>query len=125
MIKSYAEFVVKFRWLFLVSMILVVMLAGMGAKNLFFNNDYRIFFNENDPRLQAFESLQNTYSKNDNVLMVLAPKGGKVFSRETLAAIEDIETKEDNYVAAFKFVRAKSEWLVERVSIPEEPASAV
>ena len=40
----------------------------MGAKNLFFNNDYRIFFSPDDPRLQAFENLQNTYTKNDNVL---------------------------------------------------------
>jgi len=90
MIKTYAEFVVKFRWVFLLVILLLVMLAGMGAKNLFFNNDYRIFFNEDDPRLQAFESLQNTYTKNDNVLMALAPKDGKVFTRETLAAIEDI-----------------------------------
>ena len=90
MIKSYAEFVVKFRWLFLIATLLVVMLAGMGAKNLFFNNDYRIFFNKDDKRLQAFETLQNTYTKNDNVLMVLAPKDGKVFTQNTLAAIEDI-----------------------------------
>jgi len=90
MIKSYAEFVVKFRWVFVIVSLVIVMLAGMGAKNLFFNNDYRIFFNENDPHLQAFESLQNTYTKNDNVLMVFEPKDGKVFTRETLAAIEDI-----------------------------------
>ena len=81
---------VKFRWLFLIATLLVVMLAGMGAKNLFFNNDYRIFFNKDDKRLQAFETLQNTYTKNDNVLMVLAPKDGKVFTQNTLAAIEDI-----------------------------------
>ena len=93
MIKSYAEFVVKFRWLFLIATLLVVMLAGMGAKNLFFNNDYRIFFNKDDKRLQAFETLQNTYTKNDNVLMVLAPKDGKVFTQDTLAAIEDITTR--------------------------------
>lgn len=90
MIKSYAEFVVKFRWVFLILALLLVMLAGMGAKNLFFNNDYRIFFNENDPHLQAFETLQDTYTKNDNVLMVIAPKDGIVFTRKTLAAIEDI-----------------------------------
>ena len=93
MIKSYAEFVVKFRWLFLIGTILIIMLAGMGAKNLFFNNDYRIFFNKDDKRLQAFETLQNTYTKNDNVLMVLAPKDGKVFTQDTLAAIEDITTR--------------------------------
>ena len=93
MVKSYAEFVVKFRWLFLVVMLLVVGLAGMGAKNLFFNNDYRIFFNKDDKRLQAFESLQNTYTKNDNILMLLAPKDGMVFTHDTLAAIEDITTR--------------------------------
>jgi predicted RND superfamily exporter protein len=93
MIKSYAEFVVKFRWIILVLMLLVVAGAGMGAKNLFFNNDYRIFFNEDDPRLKAFENIQNTYTKNDNVLMVFAPKDGKVFTPKTLAAIEDITTR--------------------------------
>lgn len=90
MIRSYAEFVVKFRWLFLIAMLVVVALSGMGAKNLFFNNDYRIFFNKDDRRLQAFETLQNTYTKNDNVIMVFAPKNGKVFSQETLTAVEDV-----------------------------------
>ncbi len=93
MIKSYADFVVKFRWIILVLMLLIVAGAGMGAKNLFFNNDYRIFFNEDDPRLKAFENIQNTYTKNDNVLMVFAPKDGKVFTPKTLAAIEDITTR--------------------------------
>ncbi len=90
MIKSYAEFVVKFRWLILALMLLIVAGAGVGAKNLFFNNDYRIFFNKDDARLKAFESIQDTYTKNDNVLMVFAPKDGKVFTPKYLAAIEDI-----------------------------------
>jgi predicted RND superfamily exporter protein len=90
MIKSYAEFVVKFRWIFLILTLLLVMVASIGAKNLVFNNDYRIFFDANDLHLQAFENIQNTYTKNDNVLLVLAPKNGEVFTRETLSAIEDI-----------------------------------
>jgi len=90
MIKQYAEFVIKYRWAFLILSLLIVIFSGMGAKNLHFNNDYRIFFSPEDPRLQAFENLQNTYTKNDNVLLVLAPKDGKVFTPKTLAAIEDI-----------------------------------
>jgi len=90
MIKQYANVAIKYRWLFLVLTLIVVMLAGAGAKNLFFNNDYRIFFSPDDPHLKAFENLQDTYTKNDNVLMVLAPKDGKVFTQKTLAAIEDI-----------------------------------
>ena len=90
MIKGYAEFVVKNYRNILVAMFVLAMLAGVGAKNLSFNNDYRIFFNKDDKRLQAFENLQNTYTKNDNVLLVLEPKNGQVFTRDTLAAIEDI-----------------------------------
>ena len=93
MIKSYANIVVKYRWVFLILMLLLMMLAGMGAKNLSFTNDYRIFFNDDDPHLQAFENLQNTYTKNDNALMVFAPKDGNVFTPETLAVIEDLTEK--------------------------------
>ncbi len=89
MIKKYSESVVKFRWVLLVLSVLFMLLAASGAKNLFFNNDYRIFFSAEDPRLQAFEDLQNTYTKNDNVILVIEPKDGVVFKPETLAAIED------------------------------------
>jgi predicted RND superfamily exporter protein len=90
MIKQYAKILLQWQWLVLLLVIIVLGLAGMGAKNLTFNNDYRIFFDENDKRLLAFENLQNTYTKNDNVLIAIAPKDGKVFTRKTLAAIEDI-----------------------------------
>ncbi len=93
MIEKYAAAIVKFRWVILLMTLLVVAGAGMGAKNLSFTNDYRVFFNQNDPHLQAFENLQNTYTKNDNALMVFAPKDGKVFTRKTLAAIEDITAR--------------------------------
>ena len=91
--KQYANIVVRYRWIFLVLMLAAVMLSGMGAKNLHFNNDYRIFFSPDDPHLKAFENLQDTYTKNDNALMVLAPKDGNVFTTKTLAAIEDITEK--------------------------------
>ncbi len=90
MLKTYTQMVVEKRWWFIAFTLLFLIGAVMGAGKLHFNNDYRIFFSPEDPRLAAFENLQNTYTKNDNVLMLLAPKSGKVFSPETLAAIEDI-----------------------------------
>ncbi len=90
MLKKYAQGVTKFGWLISILTLVVVLLAAVGGKNLFFNNDYRIFFSPEDPRLQAFENLQNTYTKNDNVLILLAPKDGVVFKADTLAAVEDI-----------------------------------
>ncbi len=90
MIKKYADTVVKNRFLLIALSLLFLLVTVTGAKNLHFNNDYRIFFSQDDPRLQAFENLQNTYTKNDNVLLVLAPEDGKVFDRNTLKAIEDV-----------------------------------
>jgi predicted RND superfamily exporter protein len=67
--------------------------SAFGGQFLSFTNDYRVFFSGDDPHLQAFEELQNTYTKNDNVLFVIAPGDENVFTPETLAAIEDITEK--------------------------------
>ncbi len=90
MLKKYTQGVTRFGWIISILTLVIVLLAAVGGKNLFFNNDYRIFFSPEDPRLQAFENLQNTYTKNDNVLVVLAPKDGIVFKSDTLAAVEDL-----------------------------------
>ncbi len=59
-----------------------------GGQHLSFSNDYRLFFSESNPQLQAFEELQTTYTKSDNVTIVIAPKDKDIFTRETLAAVE-------------------------------------
>jgi predicted RND superfamily exporter protein len=63
---------------------------GSGIQHLAFSNDYRMFFSEANPQLTAFEQLQNTYTKNDNVLFVLAPLDGRVFTRESLIAVKEL-----------------------------------
>ena len=88
MIKTFAEWIIRFRWWVILASLLVVAVSASGVRFLEFSNDYRVFFSKENPELAAFESLQNTYTKNDNVLFVIAPKDGKVFTRETLASIE-------------------------------------
>jgi predicted RND superfamily exporter protein len=85
--KSYGEWLVRWRYLVLVAVIASVAIAASGARFLTFKTDYRVFFSTDNPQLQAFEQLQNTYTKTDNVLFVLAPKDGNVFTQETLASI--------------------------------------
>jgi len=88
MSRSLAEQLVRWRWLLLVLVLAGVGFAGSGARFLSFSNDYRVFFSAENPQLIAFEELQNTYTKSDNVLIVVAPEDGNVFTRETLEAIE-------------------------------------
>lgn len=85
--------VVKFRWLIILLTIILVILAASGGKHLAFTNNYRVFFSAENPELLAFEALEKKYSKNDNVLFVLEPASGNVFTPETLAAIEQLTEK--------------------------------
>ncbi|MCH6564283.1 MAG: MMPL family transporter [Proteobacteria bacterium] len=85
--KNYAEFIIRHKVLTIILSILMVMSMGFGAQFLTFTNDYRIFFGEDNPQLLAFEDLQDTYSKNDNVMFLLVPEDGKVFSNRTLEAV--------------------------------------
>ena len=85
--KAYAEWLIRWRYLILVTTLMLVAAAASGLQFISFKTDYRVFFSEDNPQLKAFEQLQNTYTKTDNVMFVLAPKDGNVFTPETLASI--------------------------------------
>ena len=90
MSERFFRYILDYRYLVLIATIVLVAALGSGLPRIEFNNDYRMFFSEDNPQLQAFEQLQNTYTNNDNVLFVVTAKSGKVFSRETLVAIEEL-----------------------------------
>ena len=64
--------------------------VGSGASRLEFSTNYRVFFSDANPELQAFENLQNTYTKNDNFFFVIEPASGEAFDANTLAAVETL-----------------------------------
>lgn len=91
-IDGLAHFLVKHRWLVILLSVLSIGFLASGVRHLSFAGDYQVFFAQDNPQLLAFEELQATYSKNDNVLFVIAPRRGDVFDRQTLTAIEELTT---------------------------------
>jgi predicted RND superfamily exporter protein len=87
MAVGYAEFILRHKWMVIAVTLLAIAGMGTGAQHLTFTNDYRVFFGEENPQLLAFENLQDTYAKNDNVMFILVPADGEVFTRETLGAV--------------------------------------
>ncbi len=87
MVKTYAKNIIQFKWLVVLLSIVLVLGMGYGIQFLSFTNDYRVFFSKENPQLLAFENLQDTYSKNDNVMMVLVPDDGDVFTEKNLKAV--------------------------------------
>ncbi len=88
---EFGEWVVARRRWIVAATLLAALAAAAGMPLLTFNNDTRAFFSEENPQLVALEALEDTYTEDNDVFFVLAPKdGGDVFGRETLAAIEEL-----------------------------------
>jgi uncharacterized protein len=90
---SYPQWVLRNRGFIIFFCLLFVTLAASGGRLISFTTNYRVFFSEDNPQLIAFEALENTYVKNDNVLIVLAPADSKIFSRKMLSIIEEVTKK--------------------------------
>ena len=88
MSNHFIRWILRHPWWVVLTTIVLIALAASGARFLGFSNDYRMFFSEDNPQLKAFESMQNTYTKTDNVLFVISPKDGDVFTSKTLETVE-------------------------------------
>jgi predicted RND superfamily exporter protein len=73
---------------FIVATVAWIAMASIGLGRLGFKNDYRMFFSRENPELLAFESLQRTFTRADNILIAVTPRRGGPPGRETLIAIE-------------------------------------
>jgi uncharacterized protein len=87
---NFGESIIRYRWWIIVSTLALMMTAASGGRFLGFSTDYRAFFSKGNPQLEAFEAIQNTYTKEDNLMIALEPKNGVVFSREFLAVVEEV-----------------------------------
>ncbi|UCD90750.1 MAG: MMPL family transporter [Desulfobacterales bacterium] len=118
--KMFGLLVVRQRWWIIVATLLIVAVAATGMRFLTFNNDTRVFFSKENPQLKALEALENTYNKTDNVLFVIAPKDGNIFSRKTLAVVEELTelswkmpySSRVNSVTNFQHTRAEEDELI-------------
>ncbi|MEP5767152.1 MMPL family transporter, partial [Nisaea sp.] len=92
-VTKYAQWVIRWRWAVIAASILITLGTGFGGQFLSFSTDYRVFFSKENPQLQAFESLQRVFNKEDNISLVLQPDNGDVFQPGMLAAIRDLTEK--------------------------------
>ena len=90
MVEAYTRWIIRWKYLVVVASFAVVAAALYGGQYLGFSNDYRMFFGDDNPQLLAFEKMQRTFNKNDNIMFVVTPKNGKVFTPDVLAAIQDL-----------------------------------
>ncbi|MGB0319126.1 MAG: efflux RND transporter permease subunit [Cycloclasticus sp.] len=84
----FSEWVMRYRLAIIMLSIVVVAASSFGVQYIGFTPDYRVYFREDSPHLMAFNQNEATYTKSDNVFILVEPENGDVFQTEYLALIE-------------------------------------
>lgn len=72
--------VTRFPHITLCFCIFAALLASAGLTQLTANNDYKAFFQSDDPWLRASENIQNTYTRDQNIMLLLRAQQGNLFT---------------------------------------------
>ncbi|WP_242156247.1 efflux RND transporter permease subunit [Aestuariivivens sediminis] len=113
---NWARFVIKNKWYVFVSAVVLTTVLGLqGAMK--FDGDYHVFFSKSNPELEAFDALQDKYTKDDNVILVLSPKNKNIFTKVNLTAIEELTQQAWNTpyssrvdaITNFQYTRAEND----------------
>lgn len=84
MLNTYLTHILKNRWLIIFSVLAILGVAIIGIKNLQFTTSYKVFFKPDNPFLLAIEEVENTYVKNENVLITISSPEKDIFQKDTL-----------------------------------------
>ena len=90
MTRAFATALLKYRWLILLSTLAVTGLAGSGLQFIEISTEPRDNFGPDNPQLVAFENLEETFSRVENIFFAIAPDDGQVFTPRVLKIIEDL-----------------------------------
>lgn len=80
----------SYRIVVLIATVLVTVLIGSGMGKLAFSNDYRDFFPADDENLLAFEQVQDTFVRTNNVFVAVRANDGNIFTPDGLTRLADL-----------------------------------
>ena len=88
--RAWAQWVMNHRITSIVVVILGAMLLAMGAKDAQFSANQRDFFKANDTNLGNLIQIEEDYTSDKNVMVLVEPHNRNVFTPDTLKAIQQL-----------------------------------
>ncbi len=83
-----ADFIVSTRWFWVVAALAMVAVSAAKLDQVVpIDPDARIFFAPENPDRQRLDQFEEMFSKDDNLMILVEPAGGEVFTPETLKYI--------------------------------------
>lgn len=86
-ITTYTRWLLRHHRLVIVLSFAIVLGLGAGMRYFVLNNDYEVFFEEDDPRVTAYQVVQEEYTRDDTVFFIVTARDGEVFDRRVLQAV--------------------------------------
>jgi len=86
----YARYIVDHAWRVVLLAVVLTSLFAMGGRYLEFNANYRIFFSEGNPQLEAFDFVERVYATTDNIFFTLKPQTGDVYQPSVLRLVQEL-----------------------------------
>lgn len=93
MIEKYSSALYRYRIATIVISIIVSAVLIMGAKNLGITTDFRAFFGDDNPQLTAFESLEESFTRQDTLVFYLESKQGDLFQKSIIEVVQQLTEK--------------------------------
>ena len=88
-----AALLVRYRYLLAVLSLIAIVLSALGLPKLVFENDYKLFFRDDDAHLVAQEAMEEAYTKSDSIAIMIGLEEGDLFNPRHLGAIEDLTAR--------------------------------
>ena len=119
---AFATWIVRHPWTVIAFSILLVSIPATGLSKLYFDSSYRVYFSDDNPELSNLETIEATYNESHNVIIVVAPKDGDVFTASALSAIEQLTeaawqmpfSRRVDSITNFQYTTAEADDLVVR-----------
>ncbi len=128
--EKLAARIVTFRWVWIVLTVVLVGGFAAGLQHLRFEPDARVFFAEENPDRVALDEFEAAFAKDDNLMIVLAPKSGDVFTTDALTFIGEITerawllpfVRRVDSLTNFQHTYANGDEMIVRDLIPDPPS---
>lgn len=94
MINKLSTILLTYRLCWILLTLICLGVSSYGLKFLKLNPDIRAYSSDTDPQLIAYNNLENEYSKNDNILIVISSSNKQgIFLKSTLEIVETLTNK--------------------------------
>ena len=71
------------------SLLTIIVLTG-GLLNASFTSELRAYFSADNPQLKQFQALEADFVKQDNILLVVVPNSGSIYTEDNLKALTEL-----------------------------------